>query len=118
MKYQKLTVEIDRCKATAQAFLNYKRGDCTFDDFVMFAMEQNKGGVGRNDEYARDFFESLRDRTMEGSNSAINGLMDYDAIFSAVIEPYGPDPILEAEIDMIWSHGSRYFTQAKATLVA
>ena len=40
MKYQKLTVEIDRCKATAQAFLNYKRGDCTFDDFVMFLFEK------------------------------------------------------------------------------
>ena len=114
MTYQHLTAEIDRCKATAQAFLNYKRGDCTFDNFVMFAMENNNASP----KYARDFFESLRDRTMEGSNSAINGLMDYDAIFSAVIEPYGPDPILEAEIDMIWSHGSRYFTQAKATLVA
>jgi hypothetical protein len=49
MTYQHLTAEIDRCKATAQAFLNYKRGDCTFDDFVMFAMENNNA----NPKYAR-----------------------------------------------------------------
>ena len=112
MTYQRLTAEIDRCKATAQAFLNYKRGDCTFDDFVMFAMENNNASP----RYARDFFESLRDRTMEGSNSAINGLMDYDSIFDSMIASDGE--MDEAEADMIWSHGSRYFSNAKATLVA
>jgi len=112
MTYQRLTAEIDRCKATAQAFLNYKRGDCTFDDFVMFAMENNNASP----KYARDFFESLRDRTMEGSNSAINGLMDYDSIFDSMIASDGE--MDEAEADMIWSHGSRYFSNAKATLVA
>lgn len=110
--YQNLTAEIDRCKATAQAFLNYKRGDCTFDDFVMFAMENNNAPS----DYARDFFESLRDRTMEGSNSAIEELMDYDGIFDSVIASNGE--MDEAEADMIWSHGSRYFSNAKATLVA
>ena len=112
MTYQRLTAEIDRCKATAQAFLNYKRGDCTFDDFVMFAMENNNA----NPKYARDFFESLRNRTMEGSNSAINGLMDYDSIFDSMVASDGE--MDEAEADMIWSHGSRYFSNAKATLVA
>ena len=112
MTYQRLTAEIDRCKATAQAFLNYKRGDCTFDDFVMFAMENNNASP----KYARDFFESLRDRTMEGSNSAINGLMDYDSIFDSMIASDGE--MDETEADMIWSHGSRYFSNAKATLVA
>lgn len=112
MTYQRLIAEIDRCKATAQAFLNYKRGDCTFDDFVMFAMENNNASP----RYARDFFESLRDRTMEGSNSAINGLMDYDSIFDSMIASDGE--MDEAEADMIWSHGSRYFSNAKATLVA
>jgi len=112
MTYQRLTAEIDRCKATAQAFLNYKRGDCTFDDFVMFAMENNNA----NPKYARDFFESLRNRTMEGSNSAINGLMDYDSMFDSMVASDGE--MDEAEADMIWSHGSRYFSNAKATLVA
>ena len=111
MTYQRLTAEIDRCKATAQAFLNYKRGDCTFDDFVMFAMENNNA----NPKYARDFFESLRNRTMEGSNSAINGLMDYDSIFDSVIGSFAM--VTEQEADMIWGYGSRYFSNAKATLV-
>ena len=111
MTYQRLTAEIDRCKATAQAFLNYKRGDCTFDNFVMFAMENNNA----NPKYARDFFESLRNRTMEGSNSAINGLMDYDSMFDSMVASDGE--MDEAEADMIWSHGSRYFSNAKATLV-
>ena len=112
MTYQHLTAEIDRCKATAQAFLNYKRGDCTFDDFIMFAMENNNA----NPKHARDFFESLRDRTMEGSNSAINGLMDYDSIFDSVIGSNAM--VTEQEADMIWGYGSRYFSNAKATLVA
>jgi len=112
MTYQHLTAEIDRCKVTAQAFLNYKRGDCTFDDFVMFAMENNNASP----KYARDFFESLRDRTMEGSNSAINGLMDYDSIFDSVIGSNAR--VTEQEADMIWGYGSRYFANAKATLVA
>ena len=112
MTYQHLTAEIDRCKVTAQAFLNYKRGDCTFDDFVMFAMENNNASP----KYARDFFESLRNRTMEGSNSAINGLMDYDSIFDSVISSNAM--VTEQEADMIWGYGSRYFSNAKATLVA
>ena len=115
MKYQKLTAEIDRCKATAQAFLNYKRGDCTFDDFVMFAMEN----ISASHNYTRDYFESLRNRTMEGSNSAIEGLMDYDVIFDVTLTEYiDNDEMDEAEADLIWSQGSRYFANAKATLVA
>ena len=114
MKYQKLTAEIDRCKATAQSFLNYKRGDCTFDDFVMFAMEN----ISTPYNYTRDYFESLRNRTMEGSNSAIEGLMDYDVIFDVTLTEYiDNDEMDEAEADLIWSQGSRYFAIAKATLV-
>jgi len=113
--YQKLTVEIDRCKATAQAFLNYKRGDCTFDDFVMFAMEN----ISTSHNYTRDYFESLRNRTMEGSNSAIEGLMDYDVIFDVTLTEYIDNGEMEEEeADLIWSQGSRYFSNAKATLVA
>ena len=96
MTYQRLTAEIDRCKATAQAFLNMENNNAPSD-------------------YARDFFESLRNRTMEGSNSAINGLMDYDGIFDSMVASDGE--MDEAEADMIWSHGSRYFSNAKATLV-
>ena len=115
MKYQKLIAEINRCKATAQAFLNYKRGDCTFDDFVMFAMEN----ISASHNYTRDYFESLRNRTMEGSNSAIEGLMDYDVIFDVTLTEYiDNDEMDEAEADLIWSQGSRYFAIAKATLVA
>lgn len=117
MTYQHLKAEIDRCKEIAQSFLNYKQGYCTFDDFVMFAMEQNKGGAGRNDKYARDFFESLRDKEFNGgSNSALAGLMDYDSIFGSVIGNHAM--VNEQEADMIWSYGSRYFMQAKKSLVA
>ena len=117
MTYQHLTAEIDRCKEIAQAFKNYKNGDCTFDDFVMFALEQNKSGVGRNDKHARDFFESLRDKEfVGGSNSALAGLMDYDAIYDSVIA--GNGVMDEMEADQIYSFGSRYFVSVKATLVA
>tara|TARA_R110002167_G_scaffold225294_4_gene430623 strand:+ start:3040 stop:3387 length:348 start_codon:yes stop_codon:yes gene_type:complete len=115
MKYQKLIAEINRCKSTAQSFLNYKRGDCTFDDFVMFAMENNNAPYN----YTRDYFESLRNRTMEGSNSAIEGLMDYDVIFDVTLTEYIDNGEMEEEeADLIWSQGSRYFAIAKATLVA
>ena len=116
MTYQHLKAEIDRCKEIAQAFKNYKNGDCTFDDFVMFALEQNKSGVGRNDKHARDFFESLRDKEfVGGSNSGLEALMDYDSIFGTVI---GNNAVMnEREADMIWGYGQRYFTQAKKTLV-
>ena len=117
MTYQHLTAEIDRCKEIAQAFLNYKRGDCTFDDFVIFAMEQNQNGVGQNDKHVRDFFESLRDKEPTGgSNSALAALMDYDNIFNTIIANNGM--YHEREADMIWGYGSRYFSNAKATLVA
>ena len=74
MKYQKLTAEIDRCKAAAQAL---------------------------------------------GSNSAIEGLMDYDIIFDVTLTKYIDNGEMEEEeADLIWSQGSRYFAIAKATLVA
>ena len=113
MTYQRLTAEIDRCKATAQAFLNYKRGDCTFDDFVMFAMENNNAPS----DYARDFFESLRNRTMEGSNSAINGLMDYDGIFEAVINGGVWPSLTEGELNDLWEFGVDYSTKMFQKLV-
>ena len=112
MTYQHLKAEIDRCKQTAQAFKNYKNGDCTFDDFVMFAMENSS----TKSKHARDYFESLRDKEfVGGSNSALAGLMDYDAIYDSVIASNGR--MNEAEADMIWSYGQRYFTTAKGTLV-
>ena len=113
MTYQHLTAEIDRCKETAQAFKNYKNGDCTFDDFVTFAMENNTA----NSKHAREYFESLRDKEfVGGSNSALAGLMDYDAIYDSVIASNGV--MDEMEADQIYSFGSRYFSNAKATLVA
>jgi len=55
---------------------------------------------------------------MEGSNSAIEGLMDYDVIFDVTLTEYiDNDEMDEAEADLIWSQGSRYFAIAKATLV-
>lgn len=112
MTYQHLKAEIDRCKQTAQAFKNYKNGDCTFDDFVTFAMENNT----TNSKHAREYFESLRDKEfIGGSNSALAGLMDYDAIFDSVIA--SNSRMDEAEADQIYSFGSRYFTTAKGTLV-
>ena len=113
MTYQHLKAEIDRCKETAQAFKNYKNGDCTFDDFVMFAMENNN----TNPKHARDYFESLRDKEfIGGSNSALAGLMDYDAIYDSVIASNGV--MDEREADQIYSFGSRYFVSVKGTLVS
>lgn len=112
MTYQHLKAEIDRCKETAQAFKNYKNGDCTFDDFVTFAMENNNA----NPKYAREYFESLRDKEfVGGSNSALAGLMDYDAIYDSVIASNGV--MDEMEADQIYSFGSRYFVSVKGTLV-
>ena len=112
MTYQHLKAEIDRCKQTAQAFKNYKNGDCTFDDFVTFAMENSS----TKSKHARNYFESLRDKEfVGGSNSALAGLMDYDAIYDSVIA--SNSKMDEAEADMIWSYGQRYFTTAKGTLV-
>jgi len=113
MTYKHLTAEIDRCRTTAQAFKNYKNGDCTFDSFVMFAMENSRTP---NSKHARDYFESLRDKEFDGgSNSALAGLMDYDAIFESVISSHAV--VTEQEADMIWGFGSRYFAQAKKILV-
>ena len=112
MTYQHLKAEIDRCKETAQAFKNYKNGDCTFDDFVTFAMENNTV----NSKHAREYFESLRDKEfIGGSNSALAGLMDYDVIYDSVIASGAM--MTEEEADMVWSYGQRYFTVAKGTLV-
>lgn len=112
MTYQHLKAEIDRCKETAQAFKNYKNGDCTFDDFVTFAMENNTA----NSKHARDYFESLRDKEfVGGSNSALAGLMDYDAIYDSVIASNGV--MDEMEADHIYSFGNRYFATVKGTLV-
>ena len=84
------------------------------DDFVMFAMENDNSN---NKKYARDFYESLRDREfIGGSNSALNGLMDYDAIYDSVIASGAM--VNEEEADMIWSYGQRYFTATKGTLVS
>lgn len=111
MTYQHLKAEINRCKETAQAFKNYKNGECTFDDFVSFAMENNTA----NSKHAKDYFESLRDKEFDGgSNSALAGLMDYDAIFDSIVASNGS--MNEYEADQLYSFGSRYFTQAKRTL--
>lgn len=112
MTYQHLRNEIDNCKGITQSFLNYKRGDCTFDDFIMYGMEHTTG----DKQHARDFFESLRDKKdIEGSNGAIAALMDYDSIFEYVIA--SDSRINETEADHIYAFGSRYFSMAKQTLV-
>lgn len=113
MTYQHLKAEIDRCKSTAQTFKNYKNGDCTFDDFVMSAMENSRTS---NPKHARDYFESLRDREFTGgSNSVLAGLMDYDAIYDSVIA--SNSRMNETEADMVWSYGQRYFAQAMNDLI-
>ena len=115
INYNHLKKEIDISVGIAQTFLNYKRGDISFDAFVMDALEQNtNSNVAVNDEYTRNFFEGLRDKPDGGSNSALEALLDYDSIFNSM----DFDVEDEIEADQLWSVGSRYFSSMRKTLVA
>ena len=107
--------EIDIAGAVAQTYLNYKRGDISFDAFVMNSLDVAESSDLIITEYFREFLESLRDRPDAGSNSAINGIMDFDGLWSAIEGELDCD---EEEADMIWGAGQRYFTQVKGKLVA
>tara|TARA_R110000782_G_scaffold167558_1_gene259757 strand:- start:56 stop:403 length:348 start_codon:yes stop_codon:yes gene_type:complete len=114
MNYQRLRKEIDLSFSIAQTYLNYKRGDISFDAFVMDAMEQSEESLIKSDEgMVRSYFEGLQDKPGDGSNSGLASLLSYDSIFDAM----DFDVESETEADMIWSTGSRYFDQKQLTLV-
>lgn len=107
--------EIDIAGAVAQTYLNYKRGDISFDAFVMNSLDVAESSDLIITEYFREFLESLRDRPDAGSNSAINGIMDFDSIWSNIEGDLDCD---ETHADMLWNAGQRYFSHTKGKLVA
>jgi len=115
MSYSNLRKEIDIAGAIAQTYLNYKRGDISFDAFVMNSVDVAESSDQLIAKHFRVYLETLRDRPDEGSNSALNGIMDFDAIWSNIEGDLDCD---ETEADMIWGAGRRYFTQVKGKLVA
>jgi len=106
--------EIDIAGAIAQTYLNYKRGDISFDAFVMDSLDVAKSSDLLIVESFREFLESLCDRPDEGSNSAVNGIMDFDSIWSNIEGDLDCD---ETEADMLWNAGQRYFSHTKRKLV-
>ena len=113
-----LRKEINIAGTIAQTYLNYKRGDISFDEFILNALDAHSDSIINSDPsvtgYFREHLETLRDRPDEGSNSAINTIMDFDGLWSVIEGELVCD---EEEADMIWSAGRRYFTQVKGKLV-
>lgn len=107
--------EIDTVGAIAQTYLNYKRGDISFDAFVMDSLDVAESSDLIIIESFRGFLESLRGRPDAGSNSAINGIMDFDSIWSNIEGDLDCD---ETHADMLWNAGQRYFSHTKGKLVA
>lgn len=120
MNYSQLRKEIDISGQIAQTYLNYKRGDISFDAFVLNALDYHSDSVINPDPsvtgYFREFLESLRDRPDTGSNSALNGIMDFDGLWSAFEGNLDVED--EEEADMLWTSSQRYFNQVKGKLVA
>ena len=115
MNITQLRKEIDIVGAIAQTYLNYKRGDISFDAFVMNSLDVAESSDQLITEHFRVYLETLRDRPDAGSNSAINGIMDFDSIWSNIEGDLDCD---EAEADMLWNAGQRYFSHTKGKLVA
>ena len=119
MNITQLKKEIDIAGQIAQTYLNYKRGDISFDAFVLNALDSHSDSTINSDPsvtgYFREFLESLRDRPDTGSNSAIEGIMDFDGLWSAIEDDL--DVENEEEADTLWTSGQEYFNQVKRNLV-
>ncbi len=119
MNITQLRKEIDIAGAIAQTYLNYKRGDISFDAFVLNSLDAYSNSVINPDPivngHFREYLETLRDRPDTGSNSVVNSIMDFDGLWSAIEGELDCD---EEEADMIWGAGRRYFPQVKGKLVA
>jgi hypothetical protein len=121
--------EIDVSIATAQAFLDYKRGDMTYDRFVMDALELSENSPLSeevNPKYYRDFIEGLRSNTLphKSSGSALTALLEYDAVFDAVMRSeagdmnnYANSTLTDEEVDEMWELGRDYLKGEQENLV-
>ena len=124
-----LKEEIDASIATAQAFLDYKRGDMTYDRFVMDALELSENSPLNeevNPKHYRDFIEGLRSNTLphKSSGSALTALLEYDALFDAVMRSeagdmnnYANSTLTDEEVNEMWELGRDYYTEMCQKLV-
>ena len=124
-----LKEEIDASIATAQAFLDYKRGDMTYDRFIMDAMELSENSPlheSTNPKHYRGFLEELRLNTLphKSSGSALTALLEYDALFDAVmisvaggISKYANSTLTDDEVDEMWELGVNYLKSEQENLV-
>ena len=114
----RLKDEIDISIATAQAFLDYKRGDMTFDRFVMDAMEIASASPLYIEKYHREFIEAQRSNDLphSSSGSSLTAICDYEGLFNAVV--YKVEDILsDEELDDLWEFGKDYSTSMFQKLV-
>ena len=114
----RLKDEIDISIATAQAFLDYKRGDMTFDRFVMDAMEIASASPLYIEKYHREFIEAQRsiDLPHSSSGSSLTAICDYEGLFNAVVYKV-EDTLTDEELDDLWEFGKDYSTSMFQKLV-
>ena len=114
----RLKDEIDISISTAQAFLDYKRGDMTFDRFVMDAMEIASASPLYIEKYHREFIEAQRSNDLphSSSGSSLTAICDYEGLFNAVVYKV-EDTLTDEELDDLWEFGMDYSTNMFQKLV-
>jgi len=114
----RLKDEIDISISTAQAFLDYKRGDMTFDRFVMDAMEIASASPLYIEKYHREFIEAQRSNDLphSSSGSSLTAICDYEGLFNAVVYKV-EDTLSDEELDDLWEFGEDYSTSMFQKLV-
>ena len=114
----RLKDEIDISISTAQAFLDYKRGDMTFDRFVMDAMEIASASPLYIEKYHREFIEAQRSNDLphSSSGSSLTAICDYEGLFNAVVYKV-EDTLTDEELDDLWEFGKDYSTNMFQKLV-
>ena len=114
----RLKDEIDISISTAQAFLDYKRGDMTFDRFVMDAMEIASASPLYIEKYHREFIEAQRSNDLphSSSGSSLTAICDYEGLFNAVVYKV-EDTLTDEELDDLWEFGKDYSTSMFQKLV-
>ena len=114
----RLKDEIDISISTAQAFLDYKRGDMTFDRFVMDATEIASASPLYREKFHREFIEVQRSNDLphSSSGSSLTAICDYEGLFNAVVYKV-EDTLTDEELDDLWEFGKDYSTSMFQKLV-
>ena len=114
----RLKDEIDISISTAQAFLDYKRGDMTFDRFVMDATEIASASPLYREKFHREFIEAQRSNDLphNSSGSSLTAICDYEGLFNAVVYKV-EDTLTDEELDDLWEFGKDYSTSMFQKLV-